>query len=421
MVSMTTKLRLILTGLLTMLLATLLLAPIPGGASSAASVDPGRPDLYPPPVLRLTDSAYPTMHDSKTLCEGRRVRVDGPVRVFEDADHRLHMTVTGPDGVSFQWTGSPGAFANRTAKLDCIPVQLGYTRNADPAAFDQKSFIQALHYRAGDVTAYTHQDYYGKRTAEPGCDPLDQQHECWYSSVGAWGSAGAGHLSFSHKGNAIYPHVPYPGHAATPAAGWLGYGTPSNIFRSRTLTGELDGYWYMLTRASVSHAGQSAGSCLWRTTDPSDIGFWRAWDTGTETFEQPSRDPYAGQNAPCDVITGLGGAYVRSVAWHRPSRHYVAAWRTPKAVVYSTSVDLITWNTPKTLLTSTWEQANYPTVVDLSGGDWGDDNFDRLYSAGSTWMFYRKDLPDWGHHRLVQRRIEVANYLPDTPGSGNRG
>ncbi len=132
-------------------------------------------------------------------------------------------------------------------------------------------------------------------------------------------------------------------------------------------------------------------------------------------------NPYTTSNSPCAVVEPtIFSSSLRSVTWHKPSRHYIAVIRDASGVKYTTSTDLLSWSTPQMLLVSTSAQANYPTVIDFDGGDYGDDNFDRIYSNGKTYLFYRKSIAS-GHTRITRRLITVTNYPADPPGPGNPG
>ncbi|MFZ3485095.1 hypothetical protein [Sphingomonas sp. 3-13AW] len=393
------------------------------------------------PILALSDSEINTFHDSETMkCGTEKVHIDGPVRVFEDQFNVIHMTVSDPDAKGWQWTGSVTGFTNwpdKTAALDCSPVMIGNVGNNNQSQFDQKTWIQALYFNAGTIYGYGHGDYFGTRTSEAGCHQggtSDGLPNCWYSSIPVWTaqpiSSANRHLSFSKIAGApnhvaIYPHAQYPGHSNTPAAGWIGYGTPSNIVRGRNQDGTLDGYWYMYaySNSTPAYGGQSKGVCLFRSADPSNKSSWRAWNgsTSAPAFTQTMGNPYTTTNQPCaPVQPALFNTYVRSVVWHKPSKHYIAIFRDSTSVRYATSTDLLTWSAAQTLLTSSSSDAVYPVTIDFDGGDYGDDNFDRMYDNGKTFLFYRKSVA-YGHTRITRRRINVTNYAADVPGSGNPG
>lgn len=406
-------------------------AAVDDGAETAVAVEA----LSDAPVLGLADSVVETFHDSDTMmCGSQKVHINGPIRAFEDQNNKIHLTVSDPSATGWQWTGSAGAFtANpKTAPLDCNPVMLGNSAVNNPAKFDQKTSIEAIYFRSSTVYAYGHEDYFGTRTSEIGCHEAgtaDGLPLCWYASVALWTSpTTTEHLSFGRFANApnhvaIYPHVQYPGHASTPTSGWIGYGTPSNIVRGRKPDGTLDGYYYMFVYASAElYADQHKGVCLFRSADPTNRSSWRAWngDMSTPVFTQAMSNPYSYTNSDCKVVDQLSATSVQSVVWHKPSRHYIAIFRDSDAVLYASSPDLLTWSTPQNLLISTSAQASYPVIIDHDGGDYGDDNFDRLYSNGNSFLFYRKSIAP-GHTRITRRRIEVINYPADFPGSSNPG
>lgn len=386
-----------------------------------------------PPTLALADSVIETFHDSDTdMCGSTKVHIDGPVRAFEDQNHIIHLTVSDPDATAWQWTGSVTGFTNNptTAKLDCTPIMTGKTGNNDIPSFDQKTWIQALHFAAPTVYAYGHEDYFGTRTSEPGCHragTTDGLPYCWYSSVPVWKATvppSGTHLTFTRTATppnhvAIYPHVRYPGHDNTPTAGWIGYGTPSNIVRGHTADGTLDGYSYLFVYTNSGYAGQPKGVCLFRNPTPSVPTEWRAWNGSTSqpAFTKRMTNPYTGTNSPCATVNpGTFASPVRSLQWHEPSRHYIAIFRDSNGVRYATSRDLLTWNESTSLLGSDAAAANYPVIIDFDGGDRGDDNFGQIYSNGRTYLFYRKSIEP-GHTRITRRKIAVTNYPADPPGA----
>jgi hypothetical protein len=420
--------------------AVLLVGPLLGGllpglAGSTGS-EPAGHAARTPPTLGLADSVIETFHDSETnQCGTTKVHIDSPVRAFEDQNNVIHLTVSDPSARGWQWTGQAAAFTGNptTATLDCAPIMTGTTGNNDISSFDQKTWIQGLYYRGSTVYAYGHQDYFGTRTAEPGCHragTIDGLPYCWYASIPVWmadAPKSGVHLSFSRSAAppghvAIYPHVRYPGHESTPLAGWIGYGTPSNIIRGRKRDGSLDGYYYMFAYTNSGFANQPTGVCLFRSPDPSDRTSWRAWNGNASrpAYTQRMSNPYTATNTPCAVVNpGTFQSYVRSVQWHKPSRHYIAIFRDQDGVHYATSPDLLTWNPSRTLLVSEPAAANYPVVIDFDGGDWGDDNFDRIHSNGRAYLFYRKSIAS-GHTQITRRKLDVTNYAADPPGPGNR-
>lgn len=393
------------------------------------------------PTLGLADSVIETFHDSDVdLCGTTKVKQDGPVRVFEDQFNVIHMTVSDADAKGWQWHGSVTGFTNnpKTAVLDCDPVMIGNVGNTDPSKFDQKTWIQAFYFDGTTAWAYGHQDFWGNRVDnDPDCHRsgvTDGKPGCWYASIAAWKatpvSSANRHLSFSRDGTApshtaIFPHVQYPGDASTPTSGWIGYGAPSNIFRGRDEDGTTDGYWYMFAYTNSGYAGQAKGLCLFRTSTPAVKTSWRAWNGNTTSpaFTQAMTNPYpVNTNTTCAVVQPATlNTYVRSVIWHKPSRHYVGILRKADGVYYTTSTNMLSWSTPTLLLTADSDEANYPTMIDFDGGDWGDDNFDRAYDNGKLYLFYRKKNPANGNLRITRRKIDITNYSADAPGSGNPG
>ncbi|HVJ02849.1 MAG TPA: hypothetical protein VM662_11750 [Sphingomonas sp.] len=406
------------------------------------------------PTLQIPGgSPIETFHDSELdKCGTTSIRQDGPVRVFEDQFNVIHMTMSNAQAVAYQWTGSVTGFTNNptTAALDCTPVMQGYVNNTDVSKFDEKTWIQGFYFDGTTAWAYGHQDHWGGQPRfnnstchaqgdtyeDPdGTGPLpapQPKPRCWSASIATWKanpvSSADRHLNFTRNGTApdhtaIYPHVQYPGDALTPKAGWIGYGAPSNIFRGHNADGTLDGYWYMLAYTNSGYAGQAKGVCLFRSGNPADRSSWRAWNGSTTApgFTQVMGNPYTTTNSPCAVVQpALFNSYVRSVVWHKPSRHYIAIYRVGADGVYwATSPDMLNWTQGGRLLASDSDAASYPVLIDFDGGDYGDSNFDRAYDNGKLYLFYRKLVP--GAVRVTRRLVDVTNYPADPPSSSNPG
>ena len=164
----------------------------PGRGASATPESASLSSTLDAPTLGLADSVIETFHDSDTnLCGTQKVHIDGPVRAFEDQNNVIHLTVSDPNATGWQWTGSVTGFTNnpKTAALDCTPVMIGNSGNTDPSQFDQKTWIQAIHFAGSTVYAYGHQDYFGTRTNDPDCHDAgttDGLPYCWYSSIPLW-------------------------------------------------------------------------------------------------------------------------------------------------------------------------------------------------------------------------------------------
>lgn len=391
-------------------------------ASSATPVAAEEPDPAPP-VLGLVGEPQ-TFHDSEAQrCESGPVHIDSPPRAFTDAAGLVHLIVAGPNGPTYQWTGSPDDFAAHptTAELDCDMVMNGYVGNDDPAVFDQKVFAQALYYRAPYVYAYGHQDYFGTRTAEPGCHrsgTVDGLPYCWYSAVSVWKAKvepPSTSLSFriarpGPEHVAIFPNIAYPGHDQTPKAGWIGYGSPSNMIAGRDDHGRPDGSYYLFAYTSTGGGGQPKGVCLFRSTDPTRVNSWRAWtgDSANPEFTQRMRNPYLVDNEPCAVVNRAAfGSAVRTVVWHPESRHYIAFVTDSQGVKYVTSRDLLTWN-PAQLLSAD-QISGYPSVFDWDGGTGPGANFDVFTDGGRGYLYFRTSVA-YGHTQINRLGLDITNY-----------
>lgn len=353
------------------------------------------------PVLAV--GAPQLVHDSEAdLCGTTELNTDGPVRAFTDGDGLVHMTVTNTSAVSYQWTGTAAEFAANAQTLTCTPILTSQTGNSnDPADFNQRTWIQALYATGSTVYAYGHEDFIGYRDGtRPDCvrpGTAGAEHICWYSAVTVWSAAtGAEHLSFQRSANhvAVHPRIAYPGDTATPAAGWIGYGTPSNIVAGP------DGAQYLFVYTSTGDTGQAQGVCLFRTTNPAKPWSWRAWNGSGYT--QRFVDPYDGTNTACTTV-GPFRASLRAVMRHAGSGQYIAVYRTGSAILYATSTDLITWSTPVSLLSATTDEANYVSVLDFSD----DGNHDTVHTCGQAYLYYRVRVSE-GHTQVVRRPLTVS-------------
>lgn len=358
------------------------------------------PAVATAPVLAL--GAPELVHDSDDNLCGTKLNTDGPVRAFTAADGLVHMTVTDTSALSYQWTGTADQFAGNTQTLRCAPILNSQTGNSDdPADFDQRTWIQGLYVSGSTVYAYGHEDFIGYRDGtRPDCvrpGTANAAHVCWYAAVTTWSATTGGiPLSFEKPADhvAIYPRIAYPGDTATPAAGWIGYGTPSNIVAGP------DGAQYLFVYTSTGDPGQQQGVCLFRNENPANPATWRAW-TGSG-YTQRFVDPYNGTNTACAVV-GPFRASLRAVVRHAESGQYIAVYRTGSAILYATSTDLITWSTPVSLLSATTDEANYVSVIDFSDG--GDH--DTIHTGGQAYLYYRAWVAT-GHTQLMRRPLTVT-------------
>ena len=395
----------------------------------------------PPPQLAIS-SSWEVFHDSdQSLCGSTKMHIDSPMRAFKDQYGLVHMTTADPEGRAWQWKGTVAQFTGNphNATRDCTPVMNGYSGNNQIDRFDQKTFLQGFYFdpETAYVYGYGHEDYFGTRLDDPDCHKggtSDGKPVCWYSAVAIWkadalNTTPAGHLDFVKYNGvpwhiAIYPHVVYPGDANTPLAGWIGYGTPSNLVRKHSADGSPDGYTYMFAYTSSGYGAQAKGVCLFRSDDPLVRSSWRAWDGNTSTpgFTQAMNNPYISATAPCAVVNpGEFSTYLRSVHWHAPSQHYIAIYSVGDSLVegdgrisvrYATSQDLIHWNASQELLVSTSDGVSYPAVLDYdsaSSPGIGDYNFDTIYDQGRTYLYYRTRIVA-GHTQIKRRLLEVSNY-----------
>lgn len=400
-----------------------------GGALDALPVGPDAASpgvLNPPEVVVQLDTAIETFHDSAgERCGAVDVHIDSPVRTFVDSDSLVHLVTADQNGTAWQWTGSRAQFAGSPTAatrptLDCTPVMSGLGSgypNVAPSLFNQKSFLQSLHFDpvAGRVYGLAHTDYWGNRDASnTTCHDqgvADGKPYCWYAAVTLWSALASGtHVTFARVAAppnhvAVHPFAKYPGDAQSPTApGWIGPGTPSNIVRGFGPDGRPDGNHYVFVFVSRGFGGQERGACLYRTKDPgspsSYVGF------GGTDFDVPSQNPFTTAPAvPCArVAPDLFVDEVRSLVRYEPLGVYVAFFQAGTVFSYASSIDLVHWSPRKPLLdvASGVGGGVYPSIVDHDA----DGVSDVIGEGPNVFLYYRKTFSP--ETRIVRRRITVA-------------
>ena len=321
---------------MTRLLARLLVAL--GIATGGASAAPE------PPLSALTLVGPPAVifKAGRDACDGADVP-DASARAYRDdageivlfGMHYRNRALRGPD--------------LEHLKLDCSVV-LDSAGNADPAAYDDRSWITATWTGDGRrVTALIHHEY--QANEHPGRCRSAIYMECWYNTVLSAASTDGGHLFRRGTPPGVVAAAPFRQEAGQ--GRHRGFFNPSNIFS--------DGRWHYMFASTTGWDGaigeQEAGVCLFRTDDPADPTRWRAW-TGT-SFTAAFPDPYrvairrATACKPVAPFPTPVGAVVR----HRASGAWIAVFMAkasdtfPTSGFYwTTSRDLLTWDQPRLLL-----------------------------------------------------------------------
>lgn len=244
----------------------------------------------------------------------------GGVRLF--AAHHVNRALSGP--------------TLDTVRPDCRVAYEG-AGAGDPARFDDKAWIAALHTADGvAVHALVHDEFHGHR--RPALCPSGRYMDCWYNAI-TYAVSGDGGLTFTRPEppRHLVAALPYP--FAGDRGRHVGYFSPSNIVAA------ADGFLYALIFATALDT-QAAGNCLIRTDRPDDPGSWRAWDGSGFTVR--FADPYQGADPAGHVCAPVGrgvlGAPVGSLTRHRPSGLWLAVFSGDGGLYTATSADLIRWS-----------------------------------------------------------------------------
>jgi hypothetical protein len=280
---------------------------------------------------------------SSDACEPQHVP-DLPVRAFRDYRGRVQLIL--PHYVNRRMIG-PSLDA---VQVDCT-VTMRSTRDADPAAFDDKEWIASVFTQDGrDVAALVHEEYQGSE--HPGRCPSRVYERCWYNAITFARSADGGR-SFRQP---LLPDrlIASSPHRYTPDVGPVGLFAPSNIVRNPD-----DGLYYAIVQ-TIQPEDETRGSCVIRTSNPASPSSWRAWDG--EGFELEFVDPYESAVTPeaCEPVATAQISEMReSLTYNTYLDRFVLVGlstarpltgREPVTGVYfSLSSDLIDW-TPRKLV-----------------------------------------------------------------------
>ncbi len=407
----------------------------------------------------MADEAVEIVLDSSEnacVSKGALLTIDSPVRAFHDEKRRQHLVFSNSGAKTYQIVSSRNNWLTEKPRFTAFCNALDKpANNPVPAAFDQRVFVQSLYYREGMLMAFGHNEYWGRVSRFGPRDKLkdpEMARNCRFE-VGANFGRECRYVGISSRLNkiapdgaveevpgqdfasqmAMYPHVVYPAHKDSSSMGWIGYGTPTNIVRGfDPLHGRPDGNFYFLARANAGvpdlkakrqpatapdFQGQTRGLCLLQSKDPMDPRSWGIWNghVTNPDFSQQSQNPYINkENSPCATITMPGD--VRSIVYHRPSRHYVAIVQTSKQWGFITSQNLIVWS-PMTKIIELDDVGaplkggvSYPSVIDHFGGNTREKNFDTVYSdKRSTYLYFRMNHPVYGHTMIGRKKISIRS------------
>jgi hypothetical protein len=294
-----------------------------------------------PPLAALTLVGPPetVFASTKDACDGHDVP-DAPVRAFRDAKGAVVLF-----GMHYQNRALRGESFDKL-KLDCRIV-LASSGKADPAAYDDKSWITATWTEDGArVEALLHHEYQANHHS--GRCKAREYLACWYNTVLAVASG---------DGGASFPRPKTPQVvAAAPFRQEVGQGRHRGFFNPSNIV--ADGALRYMFAATTGWDGQPSGACLFRTSDVADASAWRAWDG--EQFSVRYADPYRSGEKPARACRPIEPfpAPVGAVVRHRPSGAWIAVFQAAAdggrflepGLYYAASRDLLAWDKPRLLV-----------------------------------------------------------------------
>ncbi len=264
-------------------------------------------------------------------------------------------------------------------RIDCHS-SLDSPFDPDPSHFADRRYVAATWTRDGrDVGALVHEEYHAD---DHGRCTVSDSLGCWFNTILAFHSSDGGTRFAAGRPLVV---------AAAPFTQDVGQGRHRGFFEPSNMFG--DGRYVYAFASTTGWAGQDAGSCLFRTTDPTRPDLWRAFD-GSQ-FGVRYADPYRSKALPqpCAVIRPFTFA-VNSVVRHRPSGRWIALLQASASgdfpvdgFYYASSRDLIHWGPAHLLLAgrtlySGWCKAdgpliNYPSILDPASASRNFDTVER--------------------------------------------
>jgi hypothetical protein len=284
---------------------------------------------------------------------------DGPARAFKDSNGQVQL-MTSSD-VNRRMIGP----TLDTVGVDCT-VTMSSHSNADPAAYDDKEWLNAFWTPDGKtIAALVHEEYEGWEhpgmcafqgapkhpklaTIPPPREFPNVDLTCWYNSVTTATSTDSG-LTYTHATppSQLSASVPYQ---YVPDLPPYGYFEPSNIIR------RSDGYFYSMIYAEA-YGAQQVGVCVVRSRNPASPTSWRAWDGAgyNVKFINPYIDPGPPEQHVCQPVSFDEIEKMNSnVTYNTFFQKYLLIGATGLydpgtgevvyGVYYSTSSDLVHWS-----------------------------------------------------------------------------
>jgi hypothetical protein len=309
--------------------------------------------------LELVGTPSIVFNSTRDACDPNDVPDINP-RAYRDSSGSVHVfalhfenrALRGPDLVHL--------------KIDCH-VALGSPLDPDPAHYADRNFVAATWTIDGRaVSALVHHEYHADDHQR--CR-VGGELACWYNSVLAYQSRDAGER-FTKAAPLVVAAAPFT--QDVEQGRHRGFFNPSNIVS--------DGAYEYVFASTTGWDGQGFGNCLFRTSDPTKPGLWRAFDGMGFTIRYD--DPYKGPThpKPCMPIAPFTYA-LGSITRHAASKLWVAVFQASAGgafpldgFYYATGRDLLHWGPPriltagKTLYGDLCKAGpsiiNYPAVLD---------------------------------------------------------
>jgi len=258
------------------------------------------------------------------------------------------------------------------AQSECASA-LRSNRQADPSLYNDFSWIASLASDGKAIHALVHHEYHANE--HPGKCQFRVYEPCWYNTIV--------YARSDDGGKTFHQSVPPQVVAASPFQQDEGQGKRRGFFNPSNILFD-HGYWWTFIY-TAGWGGQRFGSCLFRTSDVSDPGSWRAYDGTDFTADFP--DPYLNraksQTKSCLPIFDQSVGSISRTADGRFVSVFTKHEKLPDtageekfSVNLAWSGDLIHWSAPEELTeitdvaTSDCSKPRYafPSLVSIDNG-----------------------------------------------------